>query len=390
MKNTEFSEHVKTIKEGIYNVESDDLEINGLLWTFLVVSSNLSLFLPKLKVSDHYRMVQNMQYHRSVSGIDLYYPTLLQNTKFYDEDNVFEQSSKKGHIFVGYHAGSYYMMLLQLSKKNVPFCVVAGNNYIDEYGELVLKVHNDLTKEGTPPLELYSAEDPKLLLKLTKVLRDGISVFFFIDGNLGSKGNDFSNDKNMLKINFLEHHIYARQGVSYLAYLSKAPIATIVAKRDENLNNTVKINLLNTDKFIAENNRNEFVNLITHKLYGELENFLVKNFEQWSGWFYIHELFDTETLKSEVPTGIDTMKSKTNEYVLNEFIHLIDHDENNLFLVMKKKYEVLKIEKLLFEVLTFFKTPRKISSVKAVNFDNRTIGTSFIEELIEVNYLKLI
>ena len=118
MTNTNFSENVESIKENIYNTKVNELKINGLLWSFLTVSSSLSTFLPKLKTDEHYKIVQNMQFHRSISGIDLLYPSLLENTRFYDKSNVIEQSHTKGHIFVGYHAGAYNMILRCLAEKN--------------------------------------------------------------------------------------------------------------------------------------------------------------------------------------------------------------------------------------------------------------------------------
>lgn len=390
MTNTKFSESVEAIKGHIYNTEINDLEINGLLWSFLTVSSSLSTFLPNLNTSDHYRMVQNMQFNRSISGIDLLYPSLLENTKFYDKSGVIEQSRTKGHIFVGYHAGAYNMILRCLAEKNIPFCVVANNDYIREYEEIVQNLYKDLPHEDeSERLQIFSAEDPKLLLKLTKNLSEGISVFIFIDGNSGTKQNNFSTDKNLLKINFLNHHIYARQGVAFLAYLSKAPIATVVAKRDKDLNNTVKINLLKTDELLAKSaNRNEFVNSITQHIYGELETYLIKNYEQWSGWFYIHKFFDTDEITEEPNTNTATIAYKDTKFMISDYIHLVKHNEDHFFLVSKKKYEIMRIGNFLYDVLTFFKTPRTISKNEPMLIDEHEVEFEFMEELIEMNFLK--
>ncbi|MBL7886282.1 MAG: hypothetical protein JNJ52_06010 [Flavobacterium sp.] len=388
MSNTKFSENVELIKEKIYNTEINDLEINGLLWSYLLVSSSLSTFMPKLKTSDHYKLVQNMQFHRSLSDIDMFYPSLLENTKFYDKSNVVEQSLSKAHIYVSYHAGSYYMILRNLAHKAVPFCVVAGNNYINDYEHLVQQVYKNVPNGDGKALEILSAEDPKLLLKLTKKLADGISVFFFIDGNTGTKENNYSNDKNLLKINFLNHHIYARQGVAFLAYLSKAPVATVIAKRDKNLNNKVEINLLNTDDILAKNDRNGFIHEVTRKLYGVLENYLIKDYEQWSGWFYLHKLFDTEELSEETSINLATINYKNTKFIVSDYVQLVKHDENHIFLVLKKKYEIMRIGELLYDVLNYFQTPRTISKNEPLIIENEVVGFEFLEELIEMNFIK--
>jgi lauroyl/myristoyl acyltransferase len=305
-----------------------------------------------------------MQYHRSISSIDLLYPSLIENTKFNDNSNILEQSKTKSHIFVGYHAGSYNMILRCLAEKNIPFCVVANNDYIKDYEKIVQELYKDLPHDNSSErLQIFSAEDPKLLLKLTKNLSIGISVFIFIDGNSGTKKNDFSNDKNLLKIDFLNHHIYARQGVAFLSYLSKAPIVTVVAKRDENLNNNVTLNLLKTDELLANStNRSDFINSITKKIYKELEVYLINNYEQWAGWLYLHNFFDTDDISEELTTDTKTLNFSDTKFTVSQYIHLVKHDENNIFLVKKKKYEIMRIERFLFDVLTYFQTPRRIST----------------------------
>ncbi|SCY66664.1 lysophospholipid acyltransferase family protein [Flavobacterium caeni] len=390
MNNIDFLDNVARIKENIYGTKLDDLEIdgNGLLWSFLVVSCNLSTFLPGLNAEDHYNMVQNMQFHRSLSGADLYFPSLLNNTRFYDKSDVLAKSKQTPHIFVSYHAGSYYMILRHLAMNDNRFCVVAGDNYIRDYESFVQDVYRDVPNSDTSALQIMSAHDPKLLLKLSKKLNDGVSVFFFIDGNSGTKQNNFASDKNLLKIDFLHHHIYARQGVALLAYLTKAPVATIIAKRDKRLNNSVIIKPVNTDRLLAKKDRNHFVNSVTRKLYGELERYLYKNYEQWSGWFYIHELFD-----GEAETGPSTASAPETEYnntpfVVSDAIRLIKHKDESIFMVNRKSYEIMQIGSVLFDVLTFFRTPQQVSTGQPLVLNGDVIGFDFVKELIALNLIK--
>lgn len=388
MRNSTYSQNVKALKNEIYSTKISELEINGLIWSYLMVSSNLSTFLPLLKDDTHYKIIQDMQFHRSLSGIELLYPSLLENTIIYDESNVIEQSSKRGHIFVSYHAGSYNLSLRYLVHKKIPFCAVANNEYINEHKVTVQKLYNDVPNKNIKNLQIFSAEDPKLLLKLTKILNEGISVYIFIDGNSGTKKNDLSKDKNLLKIDFLNHHIYARQGVAYLAYLSKAPIATIVAYRDKELNNTVKIDVIETNAIIQKYCRSDFINLITQKLYSKLEIYLKTNYEQWSGWFYLHNFFDTESFVEKMNQEKGRINYKVNKLILNQFVHLLKHDDENIFLVMKKKYKIMKIKEYLFDVLSYFKTPKKIIPKKPLTINNQKVNWNFIKELVEMNYLK--
>lgn len=390
MANITFTQNVKSLKNKIYNTHIDNLSINSSLWSYLTVSSNLSIFLPSLKENEHYKTIQDMYFHRALSEIDLLYPSLIEKTIVHDDSNVIERSKKESHIFVSYHTGGYNMSLRHLANKNVPFCVVANNDYIQKHKTSAQKLYKNVPNKKENNLEIFTAEDPKLLLKLIKKLKEGVSVYIFIDGNSGSLKNNFSEDKNLLKINFLNHHIYARQGVSYLAYLSKSPIATIIAKRDKNLNNRISINLLNTKGIIENFNRNDSIIKITKEIYKKLEMHLRNNYKQWSGWFYLHNFFNTENLQEMSCLENNKLLNESNYLKLNEFIQLIKHNDDNLFLVMKKKYQVLKIKKSLYDILTYFKSPKRINLNKTFTIKNNNFSPNFMKELIELNYLKTI
>lgn len=387
MKDITYLQHAKILKEETYNTKLTELENNGLVWPYLLVSSNLATFLPQLK-DDDYKIIQGMNFHRSLSGIELLYPSLLEKTKIYDKSNVIKHSAKQGYIFVSYHIGSYNLPLRHLVNNSIPFCVVASKDYLIENEGIIQKLYKDVPNKNVKKLEMYSADNPRLLLELTKKLKEGISVYIFIDGNSGAKKNELSKDKNLLKINFLSHHIYARQGVAFLAYLSKSPIATVIAKRDSKLNNTIYINLLKTNDLIQKYNRNDFINLITQKLYRKLEKYLLTNFEQWSGWFYLHNFFDTKVLLKKSSLKKEKINFKVTKIKLNPNYHLVSHGDKSNYLVMKENYQIIKIKKHLFNVLTYFKSARRIIYKKTVTIDKQYVSWDFVNELIEMNFLK--
>lgn len=388
MKNITYLQHAEILKEEINNTKFTDLENNGLVWPYLLVSSNLSAFLPHLKDDDYYEIIQGMSFHRSLSGIELLYPSLLEKTKIYDKSNVIEHSAKQGYIFVSYHAGSYNLPLRHLVNKNIPFCVVASKDYLKEHEGIIQKLYKDIPNKDVKNLEMYSADNPRLLFDLVRKLKEGISVYIFIDGNSGTKKNELRKDKNLLKINFLNYYIYARQGVAFLAYLSKSPIATVIAKRDLELNNTIYINLIKTNDLIQKYNRKEFVSLITQKLYRKLEKYLINDYEQWSGWFYLHKFFDTEDFSEKINPEKGEISFKANRFILNSNFHLVNHGDKSTYLVKKQNFQIVKIKKYLFEVLTFFKTPKKIIPKKTFSINHQEVSWSFVKELIEMNYLK--
>jgi hypothetical protein len=142
---------------------------------------------------------------------------------------------------------------------------------------------------------------------------------------------------------------------------------------------------------IQKYNRNDFTNIITQKLYEKLEQFIKTNFEQWDGWFYFQKYFDVEQpIINLEKKEVNIKNTKFVTFQINQFIHLIKHDDEHIFLVMKKDYQIMKITKFLYDVLTFFKISKKIIPEKTFIINNQKVNWTILNELIEMNYLKLI
>jgi len=390
--NIKYQLEIKTLKNDIYNTPFDEIGDMGLLGRYLTISANLSTYFSELSNDEHFKIIQDIQFHRSLSNIDQYYhQLLLSNLKINDQSNVIEHSYTTGHIFVTYHTGSYRMFIQHLIKQNIPFCLVTEERYIKEQGATTQNIYKQISKNKHKELEILPAENPRLIFELTKRLRKGISVVFYIDGNTGATTKKLSENSNLLKINFLNHHIYARQGIAFLAYLSKSPMATVVAKRDKKLNNIIQLKSVETIELMQKYTRNDFINNITEKLYQELELFLKNNFEQWEGWFYVHKFFQQKITIGDLnieEEGVSNKLTKFATITIDQFIHLIKYDEEHVFLVMKKDYQIMKITNLLYDVLSFFKVPKKIKSKKALIFNNQEISWKVVKELIKMNILK--
>jgi len=120
-----YVESIQNISKDIYKTEFDEIESMGLLGMYLMMSANLSTFIPEIKNEDHYKSIQDIQFHRSLSSLDQYYFHLLDELKITDDSNILKKSQNKGHIYVTYHTGSYRLFIQQLNKENIPFCLVS-------------------------------------------------------------------------------------------------------------------------------------------------------------------------------------------------------------------------------------------------------------------------
>lgn len=383
-----FIKNTELIKKKIYTAQLDDLDPTGNLWTYLMVSCNLSTFMPNMKSEKHFNVIQDIQFHRELSEIEQYYPHLLDKAKITDKQKVIEQCYNKAHIFVSYHIGSYNLPIRFLAQKHIPFCLVTSSDYIAKHEKKIQKLVDKIPNTNQEPIQFLSAEDPKLIFKLLEKIKNNISIYFFIDGNMGSTENKLNNSKNLLKTDFLEHHIYARVGISFLAYLSKAPLVRVISTRDANLNSKIDFKKLETQKLLETQGRKDFTKSLTKILYKELENNLTTNFKQWGGWFYVQNFFDTNNIISELEEVKKSTDLTCDTFVTNQFIHLVKVNDENIFLVMKKGFEVMKIKNLLYDVLTFFKTPKTLSPHNPIKISNKNITWTFINELINSKFLK--
>jgi lauroyl/myristoyl acyltransferase len=389
MENTAYLQNVQNLRKNIYKTNFNEIENMGLLGTYLMVSANLLAYLPEFSNDDQYRIIQDIQFHRALSNVDQHYLSLLNEVKIIDKSNILENSRYNSHIFVTYHTGSYRMFIQHLIKEKIPFCLVTEERFKKEQGEVAQKIFREIRENQNEDLEILIAENPRLIFELISRLKNGISVVFYIDGNTGVTEKKLDDNKNLLRINFLSHHIYARQGIALLAYLSKSPLAIAIAKRNKNLSNTIQIKPVPTIGMMKKYNRNDFTKNITQKLYRELENFLKKSPEQWEGWFYIDKFFQMDNVFNEFIKPTEALEfSMPVTLVLDQFAHLSNLDGENCFLITRRNFQIMKITKPLFEVLNFFKEPRQIILNKRLLINNQEIDKEFLIDLIELKFLK--
>ncbi len=390
MEKTRYLHEIKKIKKRILEIDIENLKEKGLQWTFFIISGNLANFLPKIPKNKHYEIIKEIYYNRSLNNLDLWYPFLLRKIKIIDNDNGLELAKNNSFIFVSYHAGAYNLILSYLFNKKIPLCLVVSEEYLLEHGKTIQDLYKKIPGNEGKEIVMISSNEIFLLRKLALKLKEGYSVFFFIDGNTGVQKKDFETKKNLLKIKFLQHHIYVRQGIALLAYLSKKNIITITAERRGEINNVFRVKLVDINNiFIKFNNRKLFIEYLTKNLYKTLEEYLKTNYKQWIGWFYIHHYFNPDELEQNYSFDEkDKLKKNKIKLVTNEFIHLFKI-KNKFFLIQKLKYEILEIDEPLFEILTFFLKERNIDYKNPLSIKDYNVNWNFIEELIIMKYLKV-
>jgi hypothetical protein len=79
--------------------------------------------------------------------------------------------------------------------------------------------------------------------------------------------------------------------------------------------------------------------------------------------------------------------SKKLTLCLDEFLYLMKYDDERIFLVSKKDYQIMKITHSLYEILDFFKTPKDLMPKKSFNVGEQVVDWNVVTGLIEMNFL---
>jgi KDO2-lipid IV(A) lauroyltransferase len=386
MEESDYFKKAKEIENIINHTKFSDLESLGLLGTYMMLSSNLLKYLPKIELENHFEIIKKIQYYRAISNLDQYYLNLQDKLKIVN-GNLLNYTSTKGCIFVTYHTGSYRLFIQHLMCQNVPFSLVTEKKFIVEQNQIVQSIYRNIRKDEKAKLDILEAENPKLLLELRRRLLDGISIVFYIDGNTGTKTSKNEINHNLIKIKFLQSYLWARKGISYLAYITDAPLITALSRKNKKLKNEIYLNEIEYRHLKKEKKRDEFNLLMTRRIYKKLNDFLYKNPEQWEGWFYVDKFFLKE--KNFSKNKIKIKAGESYKILLNDYVFLLKYNNEKYFTINRKKFEVNYISKELFEVLNFFKNKKIIVFSTKTLSNKEGLKMKFVQELLDYDYLKI-
>jgi|SRR5690554_93282 len=355
------------------------------------ISANLSHFIPNLPFNLHEQFSKNVKWHQSWAQIDQNYLHLVDTTNIKDHQNILKKaSSKSPYIFCTFHLGSYRLINFILASNKIPFNLITDDNYIKSQGEYSkLLFDNALNKfynkslEEVTPIDILNAENPNIAFEASRKLKEGCSLLFYIDGNTGVGGVLHNKEKNV-KINFLNHEIYARKGIAFISYLTNTPIVPVINLRTGWLDRETHIlPPIHPNKDIS---RNEYIDSTTKSLYKIFETYLKKYPEQWEGWFYIHKFMSSKPKGKNNKQGFhEYMIDVDKDYIFNfEYFGLMDYNIKKC-LLHKSTFETSIIDDTLFKTLSLFKSGITYNQLKQIN----NLPFEQFEELIKLNLIIL-
>ncbi len=331
-------------------------------------SANLTNFLPSLPEAQHESLYRNLLRNLTLEKFDRKVMHLSDVSAL--EGDLSLISNKKPFIFCTFHIGSYRLIANVLLRNGYQFSTLVRQDVFEkqqsEFKEYTAKMHD--TFKTPSKVNILNAEDPRVLLQMTRELQAGRSILVYIDGDSGS-GEEHKTD-----VKFMNQTVRVRKGIPYASYLSGVPILPIVQYRKKNLQNVLRIG-----KPISVNKnegRDQFSQRALNSIYNYFGQYIEKYPDQWEGWSYIH---NSMVIKPELPAIYTTysINKKRTTYRFNQSRYRIFELESNILLFDRTAYETYEITPDMKQYL----------SSPVVRNPIKTLGEGIFGELLTRNIL---
>ena len=330
------------------NVLTNDYSENKL--DFLRFKSGYKKIFSDSEINDEelLNLFLSVKTHQAIAENDLYY----KNS--YNNKNITEiPDENQPKIFCSFHLGSYTILPILLAKYKIALIVnkktlfTKGSKFIE-----VAKTNN--IKE----FDIIDAEESSSLINIIKKVKQGFSLFFYLDGNTGVGGFDRNDDK-LEKIDFLGKKLLSRKGVAFLAYKLNLTIVPLYTYRENNQNFIINDSSIST-KNLQHTSIEDFCFKCTQLLWSKFEKILLKYPHQWEGWQYIFNFF----IRNKKYEEVHNFTERDVEYSVLSFSKGKDvFFKNEKFYIYDYfNFQTIEISKIIFIVLLNLKNKKLIIS----------------------------
>lgn len=327
-------------------------------------SANLTNFLPKVPEASHEAMYTSLLRNLSLEKFD-HRLMHLSDVSALEGDLSLINNPKKPFIFCTFHIGSYRLIANLLLRKGYDFSLLVRQGVFESQRAEFKEYHDAMngTFDTTSKVNILNAEDPRVLLQMTRELKAGRSMLVYLDGDTGT-GKD-----QKVTVNLLNQQVRVRKGIPYASYLSGVPILPIVQYRKNNLQNVLRIGKPVAVK--KNEDREDFCRRSLGSIYNYFGKYIEKYPDQWEGWTYIHNAMVIKPEHSGVSAAYDLNKKRTT-YRFNQSRYRIFELESNFLLFDRSAYETFEITA---DMKTYLSSPQVKNPIK-------TLGPGIFGELV--------
>ena len=272
-----------------------------------LVSAVLSLLRPELPRARHAAFTREVAWYQAWAGFDERelvkdgdssgLDWLLATTAVDDPADVLGRAAAgEARIFCTAHVGSYRLLNAVLAGLGAPFALVVDARTVREQGGQFMRSFEEIAASRGLPMRqaLLDAEAPSVGVQVLRLLRRGVSVVFYIDGNTGT-GGMARRDDSMTRVRLFGRALWVRRGVAYLAHAAGVPLVPVFNERTAADARRLTVHRSLTPA--ADEDRERFAARATQEVYDLLAGYLTRVPSQWEGWLYLHRFLDTAELR---------------------------------------------------------------------------------------------
>ncbi len=336
---------VKQTKKEI-DIFTQEIHETGNLKTFHFVSANLHQILPNISMDEHLTIYKKMFLYKRLNNIDEFFKTIdleSYSTVF----SNFNKSEILPAIFISYHIGAYRsaMALLIIQKIDIVL-IMDPDSYKDEDVRNAAIRQYEMAKtifKSDSKLKIFPADQADLTFQLIGYIKKQYSVLAFIDANLGY--NKTISTKNSVTIDFCKQRMNVRYGLSLISFITKCPIVGLFSVYNNNFVPKWRIlPVIDPKKF---KDKETYCTHTMQTLYNYLADVIQDNYEQWEGWFHIHNFLELKKINSNYSSvGFDN----SSNYILKKSVGFFSFDEE-YYLMNKENYMIIRLNKEMFNKL---------------------------------------
>ena len=322
-----YSQIVDHIRTGIYATATEAKQQMALR-QFYTVTANFVNFYPELLNEYTYEEAfLEVMWRRRLAVLDEATTERVDDICFTGNFTPIINREGPPNIYCAYHLGSYRAIIGAMARFGHDFALVVNKGVFENQNESINEtVHKINEHTGLQSkVEILDAEKYDTAMKMLQILRSGKSIIAYVDGNTGT-GGAFRKDTKMLKLNFLGQPIFARQGISYISFLSNASIVPVISYR--NAKTDLILEFYDPISPMDFTSRKAYCAQTTRALYKILEEKVKAYPLQYEAWLYLQKFLDTE--------DEERIKPKPNE-LPESGIHF-NHHRFGLFKMGKKNY----------------------------------------------------
>ncbi|PIY07714.1 MAG: hypothetical protein COZ18_16050 [Flexibacter sp. CG_4_10_14_3_um_filter_32_15] len=390
-----FFEDVEKLKQS-FSFESEEAEKKFYKknnYLFATTSASLFRLMPQIPYSKHKSIFEKLLFNLQLLNIEEKHAELfIENFEVIDIENSLDKAQKGNpFLFCCFHTGAYSLIPGVLTRQSLDFGFLSNKILTERKGEHFLETHRKYCEQHNidSKTQLINVEESKGIWKALRMLKEGKSLIVYVDGNTGSNYSK-KESNNTVKVDFLGEALRVRQGIAFLSYACNVPIVPILSSReyqDSELKLKRKYTLLPAlypTKFTDKKSQNasskeEFAAQTMQKLYSILEKEVIKNgadaetIREWEGWIFVNKFFEElqkpilrANKKDSSAINSDSVDKKTASYIFNEERFALietkkeneENQKNTLF--DKFTYRFFPVSDLLYEIIIYFSTPKKL------------------------------